>query len=70
MGPVRGTSCGASGEEGGDLPGELRWEAERRRLRRYYQERGIPVYPTVERAMKALGRAIAYYRWHRKETAA
>lgn len=54
--------------EGGDLPGEVRWEAERRRLRSYYQERGIPVYPTVERAMKALGRAIGYYRWQRKET--
>lgn len=48
--------------EGDDPPGKLSWESERRRLRSYYQKKGIPVYPTVERAMKALGRAFAYYR--------
>ncbi|MDP6509966.1 MAG: CoA-binding protein [Dehalococcoidia bacterium] len=49
--------------EGGDLPPALEWEAERRRLRGYYQQRGIPVYPTAERAMRALGQAIAYFRY-------
>ena len=37
-------------------------EAEKRRLRRFYQEQGIAVYPTVERALKSLGRMIRYYR--------
>ncbi|MDP6101391.1 MAG: hypothetical protein QGH66_08270 [Dehalococcoidia bacterium] len=54
--------------EGGDLPPSLKWEAERRRLRAYYLKRGIPVYPTVERAMKALGRAVAYFRYQATET--
>jgi hypothetical protein len=55
--------------EGGDLSPALEWEAERRRLRSYYQEEGIPAYPTVERAMRALGRTIAYFR-HRDRAVA
>ena len=48
--------------EGGDPPDILSCEAERRRLRRFYQDKGIAVYPTVERAMTSLGRMIRYYR--------
>jgi hypothetical protein len=36
-------------------------EKERLRLRRYYQENGLAVYPTLERAFHALGRVVAYY---------
>jgi hypothetical protein len=35
-------------------------EKERLRLRRYYQESGLAVYPTLERAFHALGRVVAY----------
>jgi len=54
-------------EGGGDETGGPSWETERRRLRRYYHEQGIAVYPTVERAFQALGRLVTYYR--RKESA-
>jgi len=53
--------------EAGALAGAKSWEDERDRLRRYYNERGIAVYPTVERAIKALGRVVSYYQW--RETA-
>lgn len=36
-------------------------EQERLRLRRYYQENDLAVYPTLERAFHALGRVVAYY---------
>jgi acyl-CoA synthetase (NDP forming) len=52
--------------EGGDSAGEISWEDERCRLRRYYNERGIAVYPTVERAIKALGQVVSYYQWREK----
>ncbi len=48
--------------EGGDKPGDLSCESEKRRLRSYYQENGVLVYPTIGRALKALGRVVAYYR--------
>ncbi len=48
--------------EGGDRPGGMSCEAERRRLRRFYQDQGIAVYPTIERAMNSLRRMITYYR--------
>jgi acyl-CoA synthetase (NDP forming) len=47
---------------GGEKPSELSWEKERRRLRDYYLENGIGVYPTSDRALKSLGRMIRYYR--------
>jgi acetate---CoA ligase (ADP-forming) len=37
-------------------------EAERLRLRKYYQDNGIAVYPTAERAFRALGHVVEYYR--------
>lgn len=37
-------------------------EAERLRLRRYYQDNGVAVYPTAERAFRALGHVVRYYR--------
>lgn len=52
--------------EGGDPPSILSCEAERRRLRRLYQDQGIAVYPTVERAMNSLGRMVRYY--HAKQS--
>ena len=45
-----------------DPTGDLAVEAERLRLRRYYQENGIAVYPTADRAFRALGHVIGYYR--------
>jgi acyl-CoA synthetase (NDP forming) len=48
--------------EGGDLLGKVSCEVERRRLRRYYQERGIVVFSTVENALSSLGRLVKYYR--------
>jgi acyl-CoA synthetase (NDP forming) len=48
--------------EGGDIPGNLLYAAERRRLRDYYLEHGVAVYPTAERALKSLGRMVCYYR--------
>jgi acetate---CoA ligase (ADP-forming) subunit alpha len=50
-----------------DPTGDITVEAERLRLRRYYQENGIAVYPTPDRAFRALGHVIGHYR--RGETA-
>ncbi len=49
--------------EGGDVPGKLSCEAETRKLRAYYRNNNVAVYPNIERALKALGKMIAYYRW-------
>lgn len=46
-----------------DPAGSLGFVAERLRLRRYYQENGVAVYPTAERAFKALGLVARYYQW-------
>jgi acyl-CoA synthetase (NDP forming) len=48
--------------EGGEALDGLAFETERRRLHKYYQENGVPVYSTVQRAATALGRVAAYYR--------
>jgi acyl-CoA synthetase (NDP forming) len=50
-----------------DPNGDFAVEAERMRLRRYYQENGIAVYPTADRAFRALGHVIGHNR--RGETA-
>jgi hypothetical protein len=50
-----------------DPNGDFAVEAERLRLRRYYQENGIAVYPTADRAFRALGHVIGHNR--RGETA-
>lgn len=50
-----------------DPAGDFAVEAERLRLRRYYQENGVAVYPTADRAFRALGHVIGYYQ--RGETA-
>ncbi|MFH0915408.1 MAG: CoA-binding protein [bacterium] len=50
-----------------DPTGDVAVEAERLRLRRYYQENGIAVFPTADRAFRALGHVTGYYR--RGETA-
>jgi acyl-CoA synthetase (NDP forming) len=47
--------------DGGEPLGTLEWEIERRRLRKYYQENGVSVYPTVQRALNALGKVTRYY---------
>ena len=46
--------------EGGEPLEAVECETERRRLRRYYQENGVAVYPTVQRALSALARVVAY----------
>lgn len=46
---------------GGEPLDMLEWETERRRLRKYYQENGVAVYPTVTRALNALGKVSRYY---------
>jgi acyl-CoA synthetase (NDP forming) len=46
--------------EGGEPLEKLQCESERRRLRKYYQENGVAVYPTVQRALDALGKVVAY----------
>jgi acyl-CoA synthetase (NDP forming) len=46
--------------EGGEPLDEIACDAERRRLRKYYQENNVPVYPTVQRALNALGKTVAY----------
>ena len=48
----------------GDLDpgGDLALEAESMRLRRYYQNNGIAVYPTADRAFRALGHVVGHYR--------
>jgi acyl-CoA synthetase (NDP forming) len=38
----------------------VEFEADRRSLRRYYITNGIPVYPTLERAVKALAHVVRY----------
>jgi acyl-CoA synthetase (NDP forming) len=45
-----------------DPNGDIAVEAERLRLRRYYQDHGIAVYPTPDRAFRALGHVVEYYR--------
>ncbi|HLA82046.1 MAG TPA: hypothetical protein VJP78_10605, partial [Thermoleophilia bacterium] len=45
-----------------DPEGDLAVEAENLRLRRYYQENGIAVYPTADRAFRALGHVVGHYR--------
>jgi len=47
--------------EGGEALDKLAMETERRRLRKYYQENGVPVYSTVQRATKAIARVVSYY---------
>lgn len=49
--------------EGEDSEDWMSWESERRRIRHYYHEHGIPVYPTFDRACQALGRVVKYYRY-------
>lgn len=48
--------------EGGEKPGDLSWEKERRRLRSHYLENNVGVYPTTDRALRSLGHMIRYYR--------
>jgi acyl-CoA synthetase (NDP forming) len=48
--------------EGGEKPGVLSWEKERRRLRDYFLENNVGVYPTIDRALKSLGRMVRYYK--------
>ena len=38
----------------------IEFEAERRMLRDYYLENGIPVYPTLDRALRAVARLAGY----------
>jgi len=38
----------------------IEFEADRRSLRNYYLNHGIPVYPTLERAVKALAHVVKY----------
>lgn len=45
-----------------DPRSDIAVEAERLRLRRYYQDNGIAVYPTPDRAFRALGHVVDYYR--------
>lgn len=45
-----------------DPNGDFSVEAERLRLREYYQSNGLAVYPTVERAFRALGHVIGHNR--------
>ncbi len=47
--------------EGGEPFEELSYETERRRLRKYYQENGVAVYPTTQRAFDALAKMIRYH---------
>jgi acyl-CoA synthetase (NDP forming) len=39
---------------------KIEFEADRRLLRSYYLTKGLPVYPTVERAVKALANVVKY----------
>ena len=45
-----------------DPNGDFRVEAERLRLREHYQSNGLAVYPTAERAFRALGHIIRHNR--------
>jgi acyl-CoA synthetase (NDP forming) len=47
------------GEEVTDS-GMMEYEADRRNLREYYLSHGIPVFPTLERAVKALTHVVKY----------
>ena len=38
----------------------IEFEVDRRRLRQYYMTHGIPVYPSLERAARALANVLAY----------
>jgi len=44
-----------------DPRGDIAVEAERLRLRRYYQDNGVAVYPTPDRAFRALSHVVGYY---------
>ena len=46
---------------------KLDFEADRRRLRDYYLAHGIPVYPTLERAIRALAHLANYSSINRPE---
>lgn len=48
--------------EGGEPLEKLACESERRRLRKYYQENGVAVYPTIQRAAGALGKMVRHSR--------
>jgi len=48
--------------EGGEGLDKLSVETERRRLRKYFQQNGIAVFPNIQRALGALGRMINYYK--------
>lgn len=48
--------------EGGEPLVRIELEAEKRALRKYYQENGIAVYPSMQRALTAMGRMINYYK--------
>lgn len=39
---------------------KLEFEADRRRVRDFYLSHGIPVYPTEDRAIRALGHLVKY----------
>ena len=45
-----------------DPYGDIAVEAERLRLRRFYQDHGIAVFPTPDRAFRALGHVVDYCR--------
>ena len=47
--------------EGGEPLDHVSCEAERRRLRKYYQENQVAVYPTVQRALDALAKVAGFY---------
>jgi acyl-CoA synthetase (NDP forming) len=47
--------------EGGEPLEKLACDSERRRLRKYYQENGVPVYSTVQHALNALGKMIRFH---------
>jgi len=48
-------------------PIEMEFEADRRNLRDYYLANGIPVYPTLNRAAKAISNAVRYKeRFHQR----
>jgi acyl-CoA synthetase (NDP forming) len=47
--------------DGGERPGALTWEEERRKLRDYYFENKVGIFPNIDRALRSLGRMIRYY---------
>lgn len=48
--------------EGGDRQCSLAVEKERRRLKEYFLQNGVAVFPSTDRALKALGHVVQYYR--------